>query len=175
MLATQVERALRYKSQIDQVVAQVPQREAGSRLTEVAVQVDRWVEAIKDLAGRVDQFQQDALIRKDLEAVPKTIKALEVRLKKEPDPATQVELEQTLHLHGQQLAALEQLRSFAQRAEMQIENTLSSLGTVYSQLLAGQSAHHIAGYAHLSAGVADEVQRLQDQLEAWHEVKLRRG
>jgi hypothetical protein len=54
-------------------------------------------------------------------------------------------------------------------------NFHSPLGTIYAQLLAGQSAHHIAGYAQLSAGVADEGQRLQDQLEAWREVKLRRG
>jgi hypothetical protein len=60
------------------------------------------------------------------------------------------------------------------RAEIQIESTLSSLGTIYSQLLTGQSTDHVADYSRLSSEVDEEVRLLQDRLEALEEVKLSR-
>ena len=49
-----------------------------------------------------------------------------------------------------------------ERAEMQIESTVSMLGTIYSQILTGQSTSHVADYGHLSADVDEEVRVLQE-------------
>ncbi len=112
------------------------------------------------------------MIRKDLETVPRSIRDLEARLARETNVANRTELKRILLNRKKQLAALEQLRQIAKRAEIQIESTLSSLGTIYSQVLASQSASHIADYSHLSAEVDEEVHLLQDRLEALKEVKL---
>lgn len=67
---------------------------------------------------------------------------------------------------------LEHLQNMMKRAEIKIESTLSALGTIYSQILAGQSTDHVADYGRLSAEVDEEVRTLQDHLEALEEVKL---
>jgi hypothetical protein len=110
-----------------------------------------------------------------LEAVPKAITDLESRLAQETDPAIRSQLERTLANRRKQLAALERLQNTMKRAEIQIESTLSSLGTIYSQLLTGQSTDHVADYSRLSAEVEEEVHTLQDHLEALEEVKLGRA
>ncbi|HQX76357.1 MAG TPA: hypothetical protein PL074_08590, partial [Thermoflexales bacterium] len=60
-------------------------------------------------------------------------------------------------------------------AEIQLESTVSSLGTIYSQALAGQSATAIADYAHLSQDVDEQVRVLDDQLQSIEEVRLGRA
>ena len=58
------------------------------------------------------------------------------------------------------------------RAEIKIENTISALGTIYSQILTSKSTDYVADYGRLSEKVDEEVHTLQDHLEALEEVKL---
>lgn len=171
-IQAQLERALTYKAQVETLVSRSGDDRANKRLKDLTAQVEAWVEAIKRLAQRVDYFQQDPLIRRDLETVPQSIERLEKQLAGETDEATRAELERTLGNHQKQWTSLRQLQNIVQRAEIQIESTLSALGTIYSQLLTNQSTSHIADYNHFSAEVDEEVRRLQDQLEALQEVKF---
>ncbi len=171
---THLDRALAYQTQIDSLIKATAEAKARARLQELAGEVGEWVEAIEDLVNRLDDFQQNSLIRQDLEAVPKAIADLETRLAQESDPAIRSQLERTLANRRKQMAVLEQLQNTMKRAEIQIESTLSSLGTIYSQLLTGQSTDHVADYSRLSAEVEEEVHTLQDHLEALEEVKLGR-
>jgi biotin-(acetyl-CoA carboxylase) ligase len=117
-------------------------------------------------------LRQDDVIRQDMREVPKAITDLEARLANESDTVVRSQLERTLDNRRKQLDSLEQLRTMMKRAEIQIESTLSQLGTIYSQLLTGQSTSHVADYSRLSADVDEEVRLLQDHLEALREVKL---
>ncbi|MCK6630197.1 MAG: hypothetical protein L6R45_34100 [Anaerolineae bacterium] len=99
---------------------------------------------------------------------------LETQLTQENDPQVRGQLERTLTNRRNQLASLERLQNTMKRAEIQIESTLSALGTIYSQLLTGESTDHVADYSRLSAEVDEEVRLLQDRLEALEEVKLGR-
>jgi hypothetical protein len=170
-----LDRARAYKEQISSMIKVTSDGDVNDRLKDLARQVDEWMRAIEALAWRVDQFQQNALIRHDLESVPKSIEELEARLANETNEATRLELERTLTNRKKQLASLERLQNLMNRAEIQIESTLSALGTIYSQILTGQSTNHVADYSHLSAEVDEEVRNLQDHLEALEEVKLGRG
>jgi hypothetical protein len=170
-----LDKALAYQAQIDGLIKATSEPMARARLQDLAGEVDEWVEAIEDLVNRLDDFQQNSLIRQDLESVPKAITDLESRLTQETDPAIRSQLERTLANRRKQLAALERLQNTMKRAEIQIESTLSSLGTIYSQLLTGQSTDHVADYSRLSAEVEEEVHTLQDHLEALEEVKLGRA
>jgi hypothetical protein len=104
-------------------------------------------------------------------AVPRAIETLEAQLAHEVNPAIRVQLERTLVNRKNQLASLGLLQNNIKRAEIQLESTLSLLGTIYSQILIGQSTNHVADYGRLSVDVDEEVRRLQDQLEALWEVK----
>jgi hypothetical protein len=167
-----LDQALAYKKQIDQAIRTAAQQRSSAHLQQLGLQIEHWTRAIQDLAQRIDNLQQDKLIRRDIKAVPAAIADVEARLKREADSATQAQLERTLANRRKQLASLEQLQQTIQRAEIQIESTLSLLGTIYSQILTGQSTSHVADYSRLSTEVDEEVRLLQDQLEALREVKL---
>lgn len=167
-----IKKATSYQTQIDQLVKRMSGKEPEPRLIALTRQVDAWVKAINTLAQRIDQFQQDPLIQRDLESVPQSIEALQQRLADESNASTRTELEQTLRNLQKQQSALEQLHLTARQAEIQIESTLSALGTIYSHILTGQSTNYIADYSQISADVDEEVHRLRDYLEALQEVKL---
>jgi biotin-(acetyl-CoA carboxylase) ligase len=117
-------------------------------------------------------LRQDEVIRRDIKEVPQAIADLQTRLVNETDEVVRSQLQRTLDNRQKQLDSLEQLQTMMKRAEIQIESTLSQLGTIYSQLLTGQSTSHVADYSRLSADVDEEVRQLQDHLEALREVKL---
>jgi hypothetical protein len=171
---THLDKAIAYQQQIDNLIQASTDANTRARLQELAKQVDEWVKAIEDLARRIDNFQQDSLIRQDLESVPQAISDLTARLEQESDPAIRGQLERTLANRKNQLSALQRLEHIIKHAELQLEGTLSALGTIYSQLLTGQSTDHVADYSRLSAEVDEEVRALQDRLEALEEVKLGR-
>ena len=139
---------------------------------ELQQQIDALLEAIDGLVQRIQTLHNDEVIRRDLKDVPTAIKSLEKRLAAEDDPVMQSQLKLTLANRRKQLASLDALQDTIKRAEMQIESTLSQLGTIYSQLLTGQSTSQVADYSRLAADVDEEVHLLQDHLEALKEVKL---
>ena len=173
-LQAHVVKARAYQAQIDQLLKSTTGADARARLETLANHVTEWTQAIDALARRVDNFQHDKLIRQDMETVPKSIAALKRRLSAEADPATQSELQRTLSSRQQQLGSLEQLQNSMARAELKIESTMSTLGTLYSQILTGQSTSHVADYSRLAAEADEEARALQDYLEALEEVKMGR-
>ncbi len=139
---------------------------------ELLQEIDSLTAAIDDLVERIGNLRRNEVIRRDLQAVPKAIKALEDRLNEENDEAIQAQLQRTLHNRRKQLDSLEALQNTIKRAEIQLESTLSQLGTIYSQLLTGQSTTQVADYSRLAADVDEEVQVLNDYLSALREIKL---
>lgn len=138
----------------------------------LAQQVEEWIQSIEALVGRVGTMREDHVIRRDLQVVPQAVKELEARLAGETDPTIRRQLERTLTNRQKQLEALQELQTAVKRAEIQVESTLSQLGTIYSQLLTGQSTSDTAIYNRLSTEIDEEVGLLQDRLEALREVKL---
>ena len=166
------EQALDYQREINQLVQASEAGPNRERLQELASQVDTWITAINTLIQRLDRFRQNKLIQKDMKSVPKSIARLEKKLEDETSPKLRAELEQTLSHRKNQQDSLEKLRQTMEWAEIKIESTLSMLGTIYSQILAGESKHHVADYRRLHSEVDEEVHSLQDYLEALDEVKF---
>jgi hypothetical protein len=171
-LQAQLDQALAYQAQIHHLAETAPKKKTRARLQDIATQVNDWTTAIQDLARRIDNFQQNTLIRQDLETVPEAIANLETQLADETDPAIQAALERTLANRKNQLASLERLQHLMHQAEIQLESTLSSLGTIYSQILTDQSTNQVADYTHLSSEAEEETHLLQDRLEALAEIRL---
>ncbi len=160
--------ALRYQAQIERALKTTPGDQAQQQLR---VRIAAWIKAIQDLARRIAVLQQDDLICREQSAVPRAIEALQAQLARTTDAALHRQLQRALANRQNQLASLEGLQRTITQAEIQIENTLSLLGLIYSQILTGQSTRHMADYSRLAAEVDEEVQRLQDRLEALREVK----
>lgn len=145
---------------------------SGFHAETLSQQIDVLVEAIETLVARIEALRSDEIIRRDVKEVPQSIAYLESRLASANDPTLTAQLERALTNRRQQLDSLTALQNTMQRAEIQLEATLSQLGTIYSQLLAGQSASQVADYSRLAAAVDEEAHLLQDQLAALREVKL---
>lgn len=174
-LQAHVDRALAYQAEVDSLARKAPNAMETERMRELAGHMQAWTGAIIELARRVDGFQQNKLISRDLKEVPPSIAGLEAKLAAETNPVILTELERTLANRRKQLASLEKLQQTIEWAEIKIESTLSLLGTMYSQILAGQSKDHVAGYRRMMGDIDEEVAVLQDHLEALEEVKLAEG
>ncbi|HFB52610.1 MAG TPA: hypothetical protein ENJ48_02840 [Anaerolineae bacterium] len=164
-------KALEYLRRIEESVAQTKEGVLRDRLKRPTEEVVDWVEAIYRLASRVDGYNRNKLIARDMQSVPKMIEDLNQRLAKETDPAMRRQLEQTIADRKRQLANLQALEDTMERAELQLERTLSALGTVYSQLLVLDTKGESAGRAQrLQEEISEQVHQLQDLTSAMDEV-----
>ncbi|MBN1995770.1 MAG: hypothetical protein JW953_24000 [Anaerolineae bacterium] len=170
-----LDKARIYKEQIEAYIQATADPHSQARLQDLSNQIQEWTQAIEEMATRIDRFQQNRVIRQDLETVPDSIEKLEAQLAGETDETLRAELARTLANRKNQLVTLQRLQNTMRQAEIKIESTLASLGTIYSQLLTSQSTDHVADYSRLSAEVNEEVRTLQDHLEALEEVKLGRS
>lgn len=166
-----LDQTLTYQAQIDQLLKATSNTRNRAHRLHLVAQINVWTEAIQNLIQHIASLRQDSLIRQDMAAVPKAIEDLEAQLAYEDDPGIRAQLERALINRKNQLATLQLLQNTIKKAEVQIESTLSLLGTMYSQILISQSTNQVADYSRLSVDVDEEVRQLQDHLEALWEVK----
>ena len=166
-----LEKALEYRERIEEAIARRRTGVLRDHFQETARQIDSWIGSIYEIGRRLDQYDRDDLIHRDAEAVPIRIKDLRKQLDREDDPRVRSQLEETLRAKEVQLANLEQLENGMQRAELQLEHTLTAMGTIYSQLLLVSAKDVDSGRAmRLREDVAGEVHGLQDVLDSMDEV-----
>jgi hypothetical protein len=164
-------RALEYRERIEEAIARRRKGVLRDHFQETARQIDQWIQSIYDIAHRLDQYDQNAIVQRDIKAVRKRIKELDYDLKREDNPRVQAQLQETLKAKKTQLANLEHLEDDMQRGELQLEHTLAAMGTIYSQLLRVSAKDVDSGRARrLREDVAEEVQGLQDVLDSMDEV-----
>ncbi len=174
-LSAQVAQARTYQQAVaDLARGSAGQSQAG-RLGELSSQFETWVKSVTQMADRIRAYKQNAVIQQDLASVPASIQRLEGQLAAEKDERLRAQFVAALESRRNQLGALEKLGGTMRQAELQLENTVAALGTIYSQALAGQSTNHVAGYADLAGDMNDRVKVLQDQIEALEEVKIGRA
>jgi len=167
-----LDQACAYQVGIKRMVRKAPNEYNRERLQQIARRLDRWEESLRSLIHRVDAFEQDRLVQRDLETIPTAIARIEAQLAAEPPPRVAVELTRTLENRRRQLETLENLRTTMEWAEVKIETTVSMLGSIYSQALMSQSKGQVAGYRRLLADVEDETRALDDYVTTLSEIKL---
>ena len=135
--------------------------------------INDWIAHMYNLANRIDNFENNDLAARDLHQVPRKITDVKRRIQSEPDERTRHVLHQQLKLLQQQLVSLEASASIIKRAEIQLESTLSALGTVYAQMsLLGTKDTDSTRGQRLSIEIKDEIDKLQDTIDAMDEVHL---
>ncbi|MER3458093.1 MAG: hypothetical protein C4309_05165, partial [Chloroflexota bacterium] len=123
------------------------------------------------LAERLDRYQNDAIIAQDMKTVPQSIAALQARLRNEDDPTVRAQLEATIRDKQAQLESLRNLENLMERADSQLEGTLSALGTVYAQIQYVGAKDIDSGQAQrLRQEIADRVAALQDLVNSVDDV-----
>ncbi len=144
-----------------------------TRLRTLVNDVSDWITHMYNLAEHIDMFENNDLVMRDRKQVPQQIEKVKIRIQHEADERVRQDLETQLSRLQQQQMNLEATVSNIRRAEIQLESTLSSLGTVYAQMsLLGAKQTDGASTVRLSVEVKDEIDKLQDTIEAMDEVQM---
>jgi predicted RNase H-like nuclease (RuvC/YqgF family) len=134
--------------------------------------INDWIAHMYDLAQHIDGFEGNELVERDRRSVPQQLERTRMRMEREQDPALRRDLERQVQQLEQQIANLEATANSIRRAEIQLESTLSSLGTIYAQMsLLGSKEVDSARAQRLRLEIQDEVAGLQDTIEAMDEVQ----
>jgi hypothetical protein len=164
-------KAFEYRSQIAAAVARARQGVLRDHLEQTASEIDDWIGGLWEVVRRVDTFETDRTIQQDLQSVPAMVQNLEARVKNEPHEDVRNQIEETLATRRAQLESLQALQQANERGKLQIDQTLSSMGTVYSQLLLMDAKDIDSGkYQRLQDDIAEEVKGLREIAEAMDEV-----
>lgn len=170
-----LKRALEYR----RLILEAGARHSGAmrhNIESTASEVTTWIEQIYMLARRMDSFEEDEIIKRDRRMVPFDLDNLRRRLKAEESPAVRAELEEAVQTKETQLANLRNLENSIKRADIQLDHTLSALGTIYAQVqLIDAKEVDSARAQRLQADIHDEVQSLQDTISAIDEVQNYQG
>lgn len=141
-------------------------------LQQTVSDINDWIGHMHELALHIDAFDSNELVERDRKMVPQQIEKTRQRLARESDPGVISELENQVKTLEQQQTNLEATVNSVKRAEIQLESTLSSLGTIYAQMsLLGTKEVDSSRAQRLRLEIQDEVSGLQDTLEAMDEVQ----
>jgi hypothetical protein len=166
-----VEQALEYRKRIEGTLSAQPGGVLRDHLNQIALDIDQWIANIYALAVRLDVYQHDDIVKQDLVGVPRALQDLQARLKREDDAGVRAQIEETIRGREAQLATLQALENTMERVNYQLEQTLTALGTVYSQLLLVGAKDIDSGKAQrLRQDIAEQVSSLQDLSVSLDEV-----
>jgi len=144
-------------------------------LNQTIADITDWIGHMYDLALHIDAFDNNDLVERDRRMVPQQIEKTQIRLKNETDPTVRRDLEEQLRTLTQQRDNLDATVNSVKRAEIQLESTLSSLGTIYAQMsLLGTKEVDSSRAQRLRLEIQDEVASLQDTISAMDEVQSQR-
>lgn len=173
-LRAKVDKALEYWTLINETIENIPRgivRE-NSPYDVTQQEMTEWLQAVYNLAERIDKFRLNKIIKQDLETMPATIKTYEERLAKgSQKPEVERQLQKTIADKKRQLQTLQNLQNNMEKAAYQLDSTISALGTIYSQLLLVGSKGEEGGRVNrLQAEITEQVNQLEDLTEAMDEV-----
>jgi hypothetical protein len=170
-LRGKLDEAEQYRQRIQQVVEQQSSGLLRDRMAATTAQIYDWIANMVRLARRIDTYRQDTILRRDIVEVPKEIRDLNARLRLETSPQVRQQMETTLESRRQLADNLQELENRMERADLQLDHSLASLGTVYSQLLLIGSKDVDSDRAErLRGDIRDEVSALQDLVASLNEV-----
>jgi hypothetical protein len=170
-LRQQVDKALEYRDRIDEVISKSREGVLRDHLRDVSQGITDWMESVFRLAGRLDSYEADDMIRQDMQTVDPAIEALRKRLALEDDDTVKRQISQAIAQRQIQRDNLHKLQNVMEQAQFQLESTLTAMGTVYSQMMILGSRDVAAGRAQrLQQDIADQVQALQDVVRTMDEV-----
>ncbi len=170
-LRQRVEKALEYRDRIDEVIAKSQEGVMRDHMTDVSQGITDWMQNVFRLAGRLDTYMADDTLRQDLQSVIPSIDSLKKRLALEDDDTVKRQISQTIAQKQIQRDNLHKLQNVMERAQFQLESTITAMGTVYSQMMILGARDVASGRAQrLQQDIDDQVQALQDVVQTMDEV-----
>jgi len=169
-------KALEYRTQMEMLVQRTRDGALQAHLKATVNDVGDWLGGMFGLARKLDQYDNNSMLKNDLKSVPGEIAALEERLKTETDAQVRAQLKQSTANKRTHLRQLEKLDNTMERAALQLDDTLSAMGTIYAQMqLIGAKDIDSGRAQRLREDIVDEVNSLHDIVEAMDQVYTEEG
>ncbi|MBS1252868.1 MAG: hypothetical protein MAG451_01911 [Anaerolineales bacterium] len=170
-LREKVETALEYQQRIEALVRRQRRGVLRDHLENSANQLSDWMRNIYRLAQRLDAYRQDGLIAKERETVPGEIDELADRRQRQHNPQVREQLDEVLESKKKQWAALQALHTRMKQAELQLEQSVTALATIYSQVQLVDAQDVDSGRSErLQTDIKEQVDQLNDLIGAINEV-----
>jgi hypothetical protein len=170
-LRQEVERGLEYQRRIEGLIQTQRPGIMRDRLEDTAGQLSDWVNNIFKLALRLDAYQQDDLLRRERDVVPKEVEQLHARLQAERNAQTRQQIEVVLEGKRKHLESLQALDTRMRQAQLQMDQSITALATVYSQVRLIDAQDIASGRAErLRSDIQEQVNRLNDLVASINEV-----
>lgn len=171
-LQQQVSEAFDYRSRITAAIRERRASVLKEHLIDTAGQLDEWLEEVYGLAQRLDRYQEERdLHARNRERAQERLAQLQNRLDRETNDAVRQDIENNIESLRRQLRTIEELENAMERARLRLENTLTAMGTIYTQtMLVGAKDIDSGRARRLRQDITDEVQELSDVLSAMDEV-----
>ena len=162
-LRQKLDQAVDYYSRIQQAIDSQDAGIVRDRLGSTVSQINDWLANMFRIARRLDIYRQDKVIQRDRQAVPRDVANYQERLRREDDPSVAEQLRAALAARETQRGTLERLDNVMEKAELQLDQSLAALGTIYPQIqLIGARDVDSSRTQRLQADIADQVQTLDD-------------
>jgi len=170
-LRQDVQKGMEYQRRIERLIQGQRPGLMRDRLEDTAGQLTDWVANIFALAKRLDAYKQDELLARERSTVPKEVETLEARLKLEGDAQIRQQMSDVLAGKRTQLEALQALHTRMQQAQLQMDQSLTALATVYSQVRLVDAEEIASGKTErLNADIQEQVNRLNDLVASINDV-----
>ncbi|MFW6042161.1 MAG: hypothetical protein ACOC9C_00605 [Chloroflexota bacterium] len=171
-LREQVRSAFDYRSRITAAIRERRDSVLKDHLADTAGQLDEWLEEVYGLAQRLDRYLMERdLHRSNREHATARLRELREQLQHTDAQPVRRDIEYNIESLQGQLDAIDQLEDAMQRARLRLENTLTAMGTIYTQtMLVGAKDIDSGRARRLRQEITDEVDELSDVLAAMDEV-----
>lgn len=170
-LRQEVEKGMEYQRRIEQQIQSQRPGILRDRLEDTAGQLTDWVANIFALAKRLDAYKQDGLLARERSNVPKEVETIEARLKLEGNQQIRQQMSDVLAGKRTQLEALQALHTRMHQAQLQMDQSLTALATVYSQVQLVDAQDIASGQTErLRSDIQEQVNRLNDLVASINDV-----
>ena len=165
------QRAIGYRRRIQSLIKSRRRGPLADLMTAILPNLEGWEARVGQLADRLTNFETDKLIQRDIKEVPSNIERMQSLWETETDPATRKQIERTLAGYKEQQAQLEALTQLMRRTRFVLDDTLASMGTIYSQVQVLDAMDiDSARAARIGDEIQEQVDKLNDVLSAFSDV-----
>ena len=169
-LRQKINTALEYRQLLAQEIGRSADAQ-DSKLADTVRGMEDWIAQIYRLSQGLDIYLHDPIVERDMRSVPDDLADLQKQRARNLTASLQADLENAINMKQTQWAALSSLRDTMTRAELQLDNTLTAMGTLYMQAkLMGTKDVSNNRAQRLQADMAEQVRQLQDIATAMDEV-----
>lgn len=170
-LRQSMENALEYQRRIEH---QIRKQRAGvmrDRLEETANQIGEWISNMYRLAERLDAYRSDDLLVQARLDLPRDMERLTVQRRQESNPEVQKQIDTVLEAKANQWQSLRGLDARMKQAALQMDQSLTALATIYSQVQLVDAESAASGRAErIQNDIQEQVARLNDLVSSINEV-----